>query len=286
MQWDPVQYSRYANERSRPFFDLTGQVAAADPTSVVDLGCGPGELTAALAQRWPNARIRGLDSSAEMIAQANSADPISHPVSDPTPNLMFELASAEDFHADATDVLVSNATLQWVPNHRELLRRWARELRPDGWLAFQVPANFDAPSHRLMREVAARPRWRASLEGTLRDELAVLTPSDYLNLLSEAGLTVNVWQTSYLHVLVGRDPVLEWVRGTGLRPILQALTPADAEDYAAEYAAELRAAYPPQALGTVFPFLRTFVVAHKASERRPRSEGAAEQVDEQSGSSC
>ncbi|MCW2522366.1 MAG: trans-aconitate 2-methyltransferase, partial [Frankiales bacterium] len=134
MQWDPVQYGRYSTERSRPFFDLIGQIHSDQPDAIVDLGCGPGELTAALAARWPSAQVTGLDSSPEMIAQAGGA-------SGARPgNLSFSLLSAQDFHADSTDVLVSNAMLQWVPEHRDLLRRWAQELRPDGWLAFQVPA--------------------------------------------------------------------------------------------------------------------------------------------------
>lgn len=260
MLWDPVQYSRYSGERGRPFFDLIGQIAAIEPDTVVDLGCGPGDLTAALASRWPCARVTGLDSSPEMIAQATTAHGAGqHSAHD----LMFSVTRAEDFHAEDTDVLISNAMLQWVPGHRDLLARWAGELRPGGWLAFAVPANFDAPSHRLMRQVAARPRWREQLTGAVRDELAVLQPVEYLDLLRAAGLDVNAWQTSYLHVLPGPDPVLDWVRGTGLRPILQALPAADADDFCAEYALELRAAYPPRSYGTVFPFLRTFIVAHK-----------------------
>jgi trans-aconitate 2-methyltransferase len=272
MLWDPVQYGRYAGERGRPFFDLVSQITAAEPDTVVDLGCGPGDLTATLASRWPSARVTGLDSSAEMIEQATAAHGAGRYAAH---DLMFDLAQAQDFHAEDTDVLVSNAMLQWVPEHRDLLARWAGELRPDGWLAFQVPANFDAPSHRLMREVGARPRWRERLAGTLRDELAVLEPAEYLGLLRAVGLQVNAWQTTYLHVLAGPDPVLEWVRGTGLRPILQSLSTADASDFCAEYALELRAAYPAQPYGTVFPFRRTFVVAHKSTSATDGSGGVA-----------
>jgi trans-aconitate 2-methyltransferase len=252
MRWDPAQYARFGDERSRPFFDLTGRLGAADPGLVVDLGCGSGELTATLAARWPAATVQGLDSSAEMISAASSAG-----------RLTFELADAASFDASGVDVLVSNALLQWVPGHRDLLVRWAGELNPGGWLAFQVPANFGSPSHRLMRELAASPRWAGRLAGVLRHSDAVAEPAEYLALLAGAGLRVDAWQTSYLHVLAGPDPVLEWVRGTGLRPVLGALSPDEAAEFSGEYAGLLREAYPAQPFGTVFPFLRTFVVASK-----------------------
>lgn len=252
MRWDPAQYARFSDERSRPFFDLTGQISATDPGLVVDLGCGSGELTATLVERWPSAAVRGLDSSAEMISQASAFD-----------RLSFGLADAAGFDATGVDVLVSNALLQWVPGHRELLARWAAELNAGGWLAFQVPANFGSPSHRLMRELAASARWADRLAGVLRHADAVSEPAEYLALLAGAGLRVNAWQTSYLHVLAGPDPVLEWVRGTGLRPVLAALSPDEAAEFADEYAGLLREAYPARPFGTVFPFLRTFVVAHK-----------------------
>ncbi len=256
MQWDPQQYGRYSSERGRPFFDLLAQVRAQAPASVTDLGCGSGELTAALAQRWPEATIRGLDSSPDMIERANQHQ---------SENLSFHLARAEDFSATEVEVLISNALLQWVPGHLGLLSRWAGELAGGGWLALQVPANFDSPSHRLMRELASAPRWRDTLAGVLRHTDAVAEPAEYLTTLMDAGMRVDAWQSSYLHVLSGENPVLEWVRGTGLRPVLQALENNDADraEYEAEYASLLRQAYPAREGVTVFPFLRTFVVASK-----------------------
>ncbi|MEO7259731.1 MAG: trans-aconitate 2-methyltransferase [Jatrophihabitantaceae bacterium] len=254
MRWDPAQYALFSDERSRPFFDLTGQIGAERPGQVVDLGCGSGELTATLAQRWPAAAVRGLDASAEMIERAA-------PVAGG--RLSFALADAAGFDASGVDVLISNALLQWVPGHQALLSRWAGELNAGGWLALQVPANFGAPSHRLMRELAGSARWRGRLAGVLRHGDAVAEPAEYLELLVEAGLRVNAWQTSYLHVLQGPDPVLDWVRGTGLRPVLQALGEDEAAEFSAEYAALLRQAYPARPFGTVFEFLRTFVVASK-----------------------
>jgi len=252
MRWDPAQYARYSRQRSRPFFDLTAQVDVESPGTVVDLGCGSGELTVTLAERWPSATVRGIDSSAEMIAAAPSA-----------PNVTFAFGTAQDFDATGIDVLISNAMLQWVPEQEKLLVRWCGQLNPGGRLAFQVPANFDAPSHRLMRELAGSPTWHDRLHGVLRGSEAVADPDAYLDLLTRQGLSTDVWQTEYLHVLPGPDPVLDWVRGTGLRPVLAVLTEAEAIAFSTEYAAALRKAYPPQPYGTVFGFTRTFVVARK-----------------------
>jgi trans-aconitate 2-methyltransferase len=254
MLWDPQQYARYGEERSRPFFDLVGQVAAASPASVVDLGCGPGALTATLAQRWPGAHVLGIDSSPEMIARTAEFQ---------TDAVSFSLADAADFSAVGVDVLVSNALLQWVPGHLDLLKRWASELNDGGWMAFQVPANFDSPSHQLMRAVASSPRWRDRLGEVLRHREPVARPDAYVDLLADAGMRVNAWQTEYMHVLPGGDPVLEWVRGTGLRPVLNILSGDELARFEASYATLLRDAYPKRPYGTVFPFRRTFVVASR-----------------------
>ncbi len=252
MRWDPTQYARYADERSRPFFDLVGRIEADAPGTVVDLGCGSGELTETLARRWPEARVRGVDSSQEMIARAPAGGPV-----------RFSVADAESFDASGVDVLISNAALQWVPTHRELLPRWADRLAPGGWLAFQVPSNFGAPSHALMRELAESPEWRERLGGVLRGAESVAPPAEYLDLLASRGMVVDAWQTEYEHVLDGEDPVLEWVRGTGLRPVLAALPAADAARFSAQYATRLREAYPRRPYGTVLGFSRVFVVARR-----------------------
>ncbi len=254
MRWDPTQYTRYADERGRPFVDLVAQIGAEAPRRVVDLGCGPGNLTALLAQRWPSATVEGVDSSEEMITTAaGSVDGVAFHVGDvrswtPGPDV---------------DVIVSNATLQWVPDHLPLITSWAAALPADGWLAFQVPGNFGSPSHVLMRELAESPRWSATLGGVLRHSDAVAAPEVYASTLADAGLDIDVWETTYLHVLPGPDPVLEWVRGTGLRPVLALLGDSERAEFEASYAAALREAYPAGPHGTVFPFRRLFAVGHK-----------------------
>src|SRR6202044_3474408 len=184
--WDAGQYLRFGGERSRPFFDLIAQVGAADPRYVADLGCGPGNLTAALAQRWPGAAVGGVDSSPEMIAtaQASTGQPNTGQT---VPNLSFALGDVWDWRPEQPlDVLVSYAVLQWVPGHDELLLRWADLLAPGGWLAFQLPGNFDQPSHEIVKEMARSPRWRAPLADAALNRQAG-DPAEYVALLARPG---------------------------------------------------------------------------------------------------
>jgi trans-aconitate 2-methyltransferase len=250
MQWDVAQYIRYAGERGRPFVDLIARIDAPAPRSVIDLGCGPGNLTALLADRWPDAVVTGLDSSPEMISTARSV-----------PGISFDVQDIRTWEPTG-DVVVSNAALQWIPEHPELIGAWCERLAPGSWLAFQVPGNFSAPSHTVMRSLASSDRWRSAL-GDVPERASVLEPSDYASLLLDAGWSADVWETTYLHRLPGADPVLEWLRGTGLRPILAALSPAEVDAFSEELAPPLRAAYPPGPHGTILPFRRIFAVGHK-----------------------
>jgi trans-aconitate 2-methyltransferase len=253
--WDPGQYLTFANERARPFYDLVGRVGATSPGYVVDLGCGPGNLTAALADRWPEAEVLGIDSDPEMIAAASKRPA--------RPGLSFQLADLRDWQPGRkVDVIASNAVLQWVPGHMDLLPGWAAALVPDGWLAFQLPGNFDQPSHAILRELSQSATWRDRLSGVELNRQAA-DPAEYLAVLARLGLAVDAWETTYLHVLQGEDAVTEWYKGTGLRPVLAALGPAEAAEFIAEYSEGVRRAYPAAPYGTILPFRRVFVVAHK-----------------------
>ncbi len=249
--WDPDRYRAFADERARPFADLAARVGATSPGLVVDLGCGTGELTAVLAGRWPRAEVVGVDSSPDMVAAA------------PDSPVRVVEADLREWRADRpVDVLVSNAALQWVPGHLGLLPRFVQMLAPGGWLAIQVPGNFAEPSHALRHELAADPRFAAHLRGVASP--AAFGPRTYLEALLDLGCAVDAWETTYLHVLHGEDPVFTWATGTGARPTLQALPEPLRTEFAGTFRSRLRAAYPPGPHGTVLPFRRVFVVARRA----------------------
>lgn len=261
--WNPRQYLRHAGHRARAFADLLSRVPdlPAERPRIADLGCGPGNATRLLADRWPAARITGLDNSAEMLAGAAA-------LAGPTPgggHLDFAPADITAWEpTEPYDLIVSNAALQWVPGHEDRLPVWVDALTPGGVLAFQVPGNFDSPSHRLLRELAAAPHRSTRLEGVLRHDV-VPAPAAYLELLVSLGCEADVWETTYQQVLQGEDAVLGWVKGTGLRPVLTALGEhgREAEDFIEEYRQALRRTYPPTPHGTFFPFRRVFAVARK-----------------------
>ncbi|MFC1415168.1 methyltransferase domain-containing protein [Streptacidiphilus cavernicola] len=253
--WDPAQYLRHADHRSRPFHELVDRVPGV-PTRIVDLGCGPGNTTATLTDRWPGASVTGIDNSAPMIDKARRDHP----------GTAFGLGDITGYDpaADgpAPDLILSNAALQWVPGHADLFPRWIEALPVGGSLAFQVPGNFGEPTHTLLTALRTGPRWAARLADLSRP--GVLHPADYLARLSALGCTVDAWETTYYQVLQGEDPVLDWMLGTGLRPSLDALPdPAERAEFLAEYSAALAEAYPATPHGTVLPYRRVFVVATK-----------------------
>ncbi len=249
--WDPALYLTYAGERGRPFLDLLARVPATDPRTVVDLGCGPGNLTVLLAQRWPDARVVGLDASPAMVEAAPRDVGVD-----------FAIADVRDWTPDEpVDVIVSNAVLQWVPGHLELLPRLVDALAPGGWLAIQVPGNVDSPSHRLRDELAAEPAYAPSTRDVAVPDAP--GPEVYLERLADLGCAVDAWETTYLHVLTGEDPVFTWVSATGTRPTLDALPDELRPGFEAELRRRLREAYPAGPHGVVLPFRRVFVVAQR-----------------------
>lgn len=249
--WNPEQYLRYGDERSRPFLDLTSRIGAEHPGLVVDLGAGPATQTRLLAERWPGAEVLAVDSSPEMITRAGAQEGVTAVLGDLrtwTP-------------PGAVDVLVTNAALQWVGGHLALLPRLAGLLAPGGWFAMQVPGNFEEPSHTLRRELAAQAPYAEHLQGIASP--ASHDAADYLRALQEGGLEVDAWETTYLHVLHGPDPVFEWVAGTGARPTLQALPEDLRARFEEEFRARLREAYPDRGDGVVLPFRRVFAVGRR-----------------------
>ncbi|WP_105974557.1 trans-aconitate 2-methyltransferase [Streptomyces geranii] len=263
--WDPAQYLRHADHRTRPFTDLLARVPALPHTTrprIADLGCGAGNVTTLLADRWPTAHITGYDNSAPMLERAAG-------YAGPTAgggHLDFAHADASAWAPSETyDLIVSNAALQWVEGHLDAFPAWLDALAPGGTFAFQVPNNLDAPLHTLMRELATGARWRSRLGKALRRDDSVHVPLVYLDRLARLGCEPDVWETTYLHVLAGGDPVLDWAKGTGLRPVLTALAadPEARDAFLTEYRDLLRAVYPTEGYGTVLPFQRLFVVARK-----------------------
>jgi trans-aconitate 2-methyltransferase len=260
--WDPRQYERFADHRSRPFVEMLARVAAEAPRLVIDLGCGNGPLTLLAAQRWPDARVIGVDSSPDMLARARTLDTAGR-----VDWVQADIGEYRLGAAGPPDVVLSNAALQWVPTHRELIPGWLGQLAPGGWFAMQVPGNFAAPSHRLIRDTAADHPRREQLLALLPDD-PVDSPAGYADLLATGCAHIDVWETSYLQILdpAGQqpNPVLEWVKGTALRPLLDALPATEHEAFLADLAGRYAAAYPRRPYGVPFAFRRIFAVGRRA----------------------
>ena len=257
--WDPVQYFKFSDHRLRPALDLMARVPLAEPRRIYDLGCGSGHITRLLADRWPAADVVGMDNSPQMLAKSRA-----------TPSrVRWEQGDLADWQPAATpSLLFSNAAIQWLPDHATLVPRLWSLLPPGGCLAVQAPLSWDQPSHRLMAgDACRRRRGGGSRLGNDRLRQAANNrwlhePGFYYDLLAPGAVHIEVWTTEYLHALTGADPVLEWVTGTSLRPILTGLADADRATYLAEYRRRLRHAYPRRGDGiTLYPFRRLFFVA-------------------------
>lgn len=255
MPWNPQAYEAFADHRMRPAIDLLGRVALEAPRRIVDLGCGSGNVTLLLAQRWPAARILGLDGSSEMLAHARAR----------STSIEWRQAELGTWQASqAFDLVYSNAALHWLPDHATLFPRLAENVAPRGVLAVQMPSNFSAPSHVVMHELAREAPYRAHLERVLRPA-PVLEASAYYTLLAGRFAQVDVWTTEYLQVLRGENPVADWTRSTWLGGLLGALPEAHREPFEEEYRRRVLGAYPKRADGsTLFAFRRLFMVATAA----------------------
>ena len=263
-RWNPEQYDKLSEYRVRPWAELMSRVGASSPGIVVDLGCGSGAHTLDLAMRWPDARIIGVDSSVEMLDQARR--------NDSGERVEWVRADVESWDPAElgvpVDVIIANSLLQWVPSHMRLIPGWVTALAPGGWFAMQVPGNYNAPSHTLLREVAAKSPRAAELLPRLGRSEAVSEPAVYSFLLAGLGCDVDTWETTYQHVFepgaLGGEPVLEWTKGTAMLPVFEVLTDeGERADFVAAYGKALLRAYPQHRFGAVFALRRIFAVAHK-----------------------
>ncbi|VVQ07102.1 Trans-aconitate 2-methyltransferase [Pseudomonas fluorescens] len=254
MSWSAKQYVAFEDERTRPARDLLAAIPDGDVRLAIDIGCGPGNSTELLVERFANAKVCGLDSSSDMIEAARKR----------LPQVQFDIADIDTWNDSGPfDVIFANAVLQWVPDHATLLPSLVSKLAPSGSLAIQMPDNLNEHSHRLMREVAADGPWVGKLAGTagLRTEMA--DASAYYSILKACCTRVDVWRTTYHHPLAGgASGVVEWFKGSGLRPFLEPLDEAERAQYLNQYQTAIERAYPALADGSVLlPFPRLFIVA-------------------------
>jgi trans-aconitate 2-methyltransferase len=260
MDWNPGLYRRYEDERTRPAAELLARVPLDRASLALDLGCGPGNSTELLVQRFPGAQIIGIDNSPAMVGSAAAR----------LPQVRFELADVASWEPDSgqrPDLIFANATLQWVPDHPRLLPRLISWLAPGGVLAIQMPDNHAEPSRRLMRELAGRAPWNACLGAAEQARTQLLSVTGYYDLLVKAAARVDVWHTTYQHPMASVAAIIEWLRATGLRPFLEPLSEELRAAFLATYEVGIDAAYPPRADGQrLLAFPRIFIVA----QRRPR----------------
>ena len=252
MTWSAAQYLKFEEERTRPVRDLAARLPVSDVRRAADIGCGPGNSTEVLRDRYPDAEIVGIDSSPDMIEAARKR----------LPDIAFEVADLVGWGGSNFDVILANAVIQWIPDHERLLPALIARLGPGGALAVQTPDNLDEPSHRLMRDVAADGPWAEKLAGAAKARAARRDPDWYFRLLRRHASRVEIWRTTYFHPLEGAHAIVEWVKGTGLRPFLDPLDPSGRAAYLAAYEAAIAGAYPAEADGVVLlPFPRLFFVA-------------------------
>jgi trans-aconitate 2-methyltransferase len=252
MTWDPKQYTKFERERTQPARDLLARVEVETPVYVTDLGCGPGNSTALLVARWPGAVVEGIDSDEAMLTEARRR----------APEGAWRRADAATWEPDREqDVVFSNAVLHWLPRHEELLPRLLSTVRRGGVLAIQMPRNFTDPSHTAIADTEADGPW-ASRFRDRSHEPPVQDPGFYFDVLAPCSSSLEIWETQYIHVFDQVAAVVEWVKGTALRPTLDALTVEERPSFLERYRSRLAEHYAPRASGKVlFPFRRLFIAA-------------------------
>lgn len=254
-EWNPTQYTKFIKERTLPSVDLVNKINISDPREIIDIGCGPGNSTKVLADKFPNAHIIGADNSEKMIYRAKAQNP----------ELDFMLFDANtDFPAlgKKFDVVFSNACIQWIPNHHKLIKNMMSILNDGGTLAVQTPMNCKEPIHLIINDVSAREKWRNKFENPRI--FYNLTQSEYFDLLSEMSADFSIWETVYCHRMPSHESIMEWYKGTGLRPYLDALNASEALEFENDVYSEIVKAYPVQANGEIiFRFPRFFFIAIK-----------------------
>ena len=255
LDWNPALYRRFEDERTRPAQELLARVPLTAAAHVVDLGCGPGNSTELLVERFPKAQVTGTDNSEAMLVSARERLPAAR----------FELSDIATWAPrEAPDLIYANAALQWVPDHEVLIPRLFAALAPGGVLAVQMPDNRQEPTHRLMRAVAAEAPWKEPIGAADKLRTELLGIGGYYDLLAPVAAKVDVWHTVYQHPMASAAAIVEWVRGTGLKPFVDRLPPALQASYLAEYERRVDAAYPPRTDGKrLLAFPRMFIVAQR-----------------------
>lgn len=253
--WNAGQYLKYEDERTRPSIDLIGRIPLPEATSCIDIGCGPGNSTELIVRRYPTAHIIGLDNSPDMLAKARER----------LPDLHFEEADLAKWGTNERfDLIFANAVLQWLPDHPNLLKRFVSFLKDGGCLAVQMPNNLNEPSHQLMKQIAQEGPWAEKLTSAAKARETIGSFEDYYTWLRQAGCSVDIWQTTYVHPLDGAAAIVEWFKSTGLKPYLDPLPPEERSEYLQRYQAAITQAYPVQRDGKVLlRFPRLFFVAQR-----------------------
>jgi trans-aconitate 2-methyltransferase len=251
--WDPALYLKFTDHRLRPALDLMARVPLPQATTIYDLGCGPGNVTTLLAERWPGARVTGVDASPEMLAKARAL-----------PGITWQQADLARWRAETpADLVYSNAAFHWLDDHATLFPHLLAQVRPDGFLAVQMPRQQVNPTHRVLYEVAREPAWAAAAVPGLREN-PVATPEQYFAWLNRDAAALDIWEVEYLQVLEGDNAVLNWVLGSIARPVVDRLPPDQQQTFLERYGDRLAAAYPRRPDGrTLLPFRRLFIVAQR-----------------------